>query len=271
VSFRTTRFASFPDYLVIQIKKFTFGLDWVPKKLDVSIEMPEELDISALQGTGLQEGEEEMPDIAPPLVTPDEPKGSLGFYGNEDDDSFCSPHFSSPTSPMLDESVIIQLVEMGFPMDACRKAVYYTGNSGVEAAMNWVMSHMDDPDFANPLVLPGSSGPGSTIACPDPPSEDSVATIVSMGFSRDQAMKALRATVRGTGDIREQGFSQEFSSSLSSSSFQNNSLERAVDWIFSHIDDLDAEAAMDISEGRSAAESISESVPVGPKVRDGPG
>ncbi|XP_032851570.2 ubiquitin carboxyl-terminal hydrolase 5 isoform X1 [Tyto alba] len=245
VALKTTRFASFPDYLVIQIKKFTFGLDWVPKKLDVSIEMPEELDISALQGTGLQDGEEEMPDIAPPLVTPDEPKGSLGFYGNEDDDSFCSPHFSSPTSPMLDESVIIQLVEMGFPMDACRKAVYYTGNSGVEAAMNWVMSHMDDPDFANPLVLPGSSGPGSTIACPDPPSEDSVATIVSMGFSRDQAMKALRAT--------------------------NNSLERAVDWIFSHIDDLDAEAAMDISEGRSAAESISESVPVGPKVRDGPG
>lgn len=53
--------------------------------------------------------------------------------------------------------------------------------------------------------------------------------------------------------------------------FQNNSLERAVDWIFSHIDDLDAEAAMDISEGRSAAESISESIPVGPKVRDGPG
>lgn len=50
-------------------------------------------------------------------------------------------------------------------------------------------------DFANPLVLPGSSGPGSTITCPDPPSEDSVATIVSMGFSRDQAMKALRATV----------------------------------------------------------------------------
>lgn len=33
VSSRTTRFASFPDYLVIQIKKFTFGLDWVPKKL----------------------------------------------------------------------------------------------------------------------------------------------------------------------------------------------------------------------------------------------
>lgn len=123
---------------------------------------------------------------------------------------------------MLDESVIIQLVEMGFPMDACRKAVYYTGNSGAEAAMNWVMSHMDDPgrqrwvagwdrasihplpqtlipststDFANPLILPGSSGPGSTSAAADPPPEDCVTTIVSMGFSRDQALKALRATV----------------------------------------------------------------------------
>lgn len=122
---------------------------------------------------------------------------------------------------MLDESVIVQLVEMGFPMDACRKAVYYTGNSGAEAAMNWVMSHMDDPgrqrwrtgragplpspkcfnpftptDFANPLILPGASGPGSTSAAADPPPEDCVTTIVSMGFSRDQALKALRATVR---------------------------------------------------------------------------
>lgn len=134
------------------------------------------------------------------------------------------PCFSA-AAPMLDESVIIQLVEMGFPMDACRKAVYYTGNSGAEAAMNWVMSHMDDPgrqgwgagagewgggqgqhlpqtleplpspDFANPLILPGSSGPGSTSAAADPPPEDCVTTIVSMGFSRDQALKALRATV----------------------------------------------------------------------------
>lgn len=30
---RTSRFASFPEYLVVQIKKFTFGLDWIPKKL----------------------------------------------------------------------------------------------------------------------------------------------------------------------------------------------------------------------------------------------
>ncbi|XP_041125466.1 ubiquitin carboxyl-terminal hydrolase 5 isoform X1 [Polyodon spathula] len=248
---KTTRFASFPDYLVIQIKKFTFGLDWVPKKLDVSIEMPDSLDVSSLRGAGLQPGEEELPDLAPPsLITPDvEVKGSLGgFLSNtEEDDSLCSPLLSTPNSPVLDESVITQLAEMGFPVEACRKAVFYTGNTGVEAAMNWVMTHMDDPDFSAPLVLPGFSPAPTDMPTPQgtpdpPPSEEHLATIISMGFSRDQASRALKAT--------------------------SNSLERAVDWIFSHIDDLDA---MDISEGRSAAESVSESVPAGPRVRDGEG
>lgn len=32
-SLRTSRFSSFPEYLILQIKKFTFGVDWVPKKL----------------------------------------------------------------------------------------------------------------------------------------------------------------------------------------------------------------------------------------------
>lgn len=34
---RTSRFASFPEYLVVQIKKFTFGLDWIPKKLGMRL------------------------------------------------------------------------------------------------------------------------------------------------------------------------------------------------------------------------------------------
>uniref|UniRef100_A0A3B3S9B0 Ubiquitin carboxyl-terminal hydrolase n=1 Tax=Paramormyrops kingsleyae TaxID=1676925 RepID=A0A3B3S9B0_9TELE len=176
---KTTRFASFPDHLVIQIKKFTFGLDWVPKKL----------------------------------------------------------------APVLDDSTVSQLCEMGFPLEACRKAVYYTGNTGIDAAMNWVMGHMDDADFSAPLVLPScSSTPGTTPT--EAVSEEHLATIVSMGFSRDQATRALRAT--------------------------SNVLERAVDWIFSHLDDLES---MEVSEGgRSAGESEgNREPPPGPRVRDGPG
>ncbi|XP_028984775.1 ubiquitin carboxyl-terminal hydrolase 5 isoform X1 [Betta splendens] len=238
---KTTRFASFSDYLVIQIKKFTFGLDWVPKKLDVSIDVPDTLDLSALRATGQQPGEELLPEVAPPpLMTPDvEVKGILGSHGNEEDDSLYSPLLS----PVLDDSTVSQLCEMGFPLEACRKAVYYTGNTGIDAAMNWIMSHMDDPDFSAPLVLPGcSSGPGTTPT--ESLSEEHLATIVSMGFSRDQATKALRAT--------------------------SNVLDRAVDWIFSHLDDLES---MDVSEGgRSAAESEGgRDPPPGPRVRDGEG
>ncbi|MED6263893.1 Ubiquitin carboxyl-terminal hydrolase 5 [Characodon lateralis] len=219
---KTTRFASFPDHLVIQIKKFTFGLDWVPKKLDVSIDVPDTLDLSALRATGQQPGEELLPEVAPPpLMTPD----------------------VEVKAPVLDDSTVSQLCEMGFPLEACRKAVYYTGNTGIDAAMNWIMSHMDDPDFSAPLVLPGSSsGPGTTPT--ESLSEEHLATIVSMGFSRDQATKALRAT--------------------------SNVLDRAVDWIFSHLDDLES---MDVSEGgRSAAESEGgRDPPPGPRIRDGPG
>uniref|UniRef100_A0A8D3E6B6 Ubiquitin carboxyl-terminal hydrolase n=1 Tax=Scophthalmus maximus TaxID=52904 RepID=A0A8D3E6B6_SCOMX len=241
---KTTRFASFPDHLVIQIKKFTFGLDWVPKKLDVSIDVPDTLDLSGLRATGQQPGEELLPEVAPPsLVTPDvEVKGILGYHGNEEDDSLYSPLLCQSVSPVLDDSTVSQLCEMGFPLEACKKAVYYTGNTGIDAAMNWIMGHMDDPDFSAPLVLPGcSSGPGTTPT--ESVSEEHLATIVSMGFSRDQATKALRAT--------------------------SNVLDRAVDWIFSHLDDLES---MDVSEGgRSAAESEGRDPPPGPRVRDGPG
>lgn len=219
---KTTRFASFPDHLVIQIKKFTFGLDWVPKKLDVSIDVPDTLDLNGLRATGQQPGEELLPEVAPPpLMTPD----------------------VEVKAPVLDDSTVSQLCEMGFPLEACRKAVYYTGNTGIDSAMNWIMTHMEDSDFAAPLVLPGcSSGPGTTPT--ESLSEDHLATIVSMGFSRDQATKALRAT--------------------------SNDLDRALDWIFSHLDDLDS---MDVSEGgRSAAESESgREPPPGPRVKDGPG
>lgn len=42
----------------------------------------------------------------------------------------------------------MQLAEMGFPLEACRKAVYYTGNMGPEMAFNWIIAHMEEPGKA---------------------------------------------------------------------------------------------------------------------------
>jgi len=61
-SCRFTRLATFPEYLVIQLKKFCLGEDWTPQKLDVSVDMPFDLDISALRAKGKQPEEVELPD-----------------------------------------------------------------------------------------------------------------------------------------------------------------------------------------------------------------
>lgn len=51
-------------------------------------------------------------------------------------------------APEIDEAAVMQLAEMGFPLEACRKAVYYTGNMGPEMAFNWIIAHMEEPGEA---------------------------------------------------------------------------------------------------------------------------
>ena len=38
------------------------------------------------------------------------------------------------------------LIEMGFPVNACKRAMYFC-DGNIEAAMEWLCSHMDDPDY----------------------------------------------------------------------------------------------------------------------------
>ena len=44
----------------------------------------------------------------------------------------------------IDEGLVSALVDMGFNLEGCRKAVYHTKNQGLEAAMEWVLQHMGD-------------------------------------------------------------------------------------------------------------------------------
>lgn len=47
--------------------KFGIGQDWVPMKYDISIDMPEILDLSVLKGFGPQQGEELLPETPAPV------------------------------------------------------------------------------------------------------------------------------------------------------------------------------------------------------------
>lgn len=69
-------------------------------------------------GKGLQPGEEELPN---------------------------APSGSAPSLPQFDAEAMIQLEDMGFPPVRCQKALLATGNSGAEAAMEWLFNHMEDP------------------------------------------------------------------------------------------------------------------------------
>lgn len=250
---KTSRFSSFPEYLVMQIKKFTFGVDWVPKKLDLAIDVPDFLDLNRLRATGLQAGEEELPDITPPIVLPEDTRDNS---------------MNSADSPEIDEVAAMQLAEMGFPLEACRKAVYYTGNMGPEMAFNWIIAHMEEPDFAEPLALPSymeplasSSGSLSLAATPldNQPPEESISILTSMGFPRSHTIQALKAT--------------------------NNNLERALDWIFTHPEEEESEPLSDMADtepnhnalpisnfNTNSDSTLSpEHDALGPRVKDGPG
>lgn len=183
---KTTRLSTFPDYLVIQLKKFTLREDWVPIKLDVAMDMPDILDIAPLRGAGPQPEEEPLPEL-------------VG---------------SPPPQPAYDENVLSQLQDMGFPLEACKRAIFFTHNSGVENATQWIMEHISDSDFSDPFVPPGRTTLGTEGACSFNPDPDALQFILSMGFTREQAIKALKAT--------------------------DNNPERATDWIFSHQEELNS-------------------------------
>lgn len=124
--FRITRLASFPDFLLVHLKKFAVKPDWTSIKLDVAVEMPDILDLSFLRGHGLQSTEKLLPEAT-----------------------------SAPPTIAYDQGLLRQLAEMGFPPEACKRALYFTENGGLEVASTWLMEHISDEDFSSPFVPPG--------------------------------------------------------------------------------------------------------------------
>ncbi|CAN1239309.1 Ubiquitin carboxyl-terminal hydrolase 14 [Linum grandiflorum] len=62
IAMKKAGLTSFPDYLVLHMRKFVMEEGWVPKKLDVYIDVPDIIDISHMRSKGLQPGEEILPD-----------------------------------------------------------------------------------------------------------------------------------------------------------------------------------------------------------------
>ncbi|CAM4904693.1 unnamed protein product [Rotaria socialis] len=158
---KTQRFLTFPDYFLIQLKKYTYNDDWTPRKIDVSMDVPDEIDLSSLRATGLLSGETPMPD--------DDEKATL------------------LPKEQINEDLLEQLVSMGFSIEGCKKALVNTGNNSIEAAMNWVFEHQVDPDFDTPYLVSNKSSTPTA-------DEESLGILMSMGVSRSHAIHALTET-----------------------------------------------------------------------------
>ncbi|CAK9160179.1 unnamed protein product [Ilex paraguariensis] len=165
VAIKTAGLTSFPDYLVLHMRKFVMEEGWVPKKLDVYVDVPEIIDISNMRSKGLQPGEELLPEVA---------------AGGEVESK----------QLLADEVIVSQLVSMGFNCLHCQKAAINTTNAGVEEAMNWLLSHMDDPDIDAPI----SKEAQSTEVLSSYVDQSKVDTLVSFGFEEEIARKALKAS-----------------------------------------------------------------------------
>ncbi|GMJ01489.1 ubiquitin-specific protease 14, TITAN6, TARANI, phosphate deficiency root hair defective1 [Hibiscus trionum] len=205
---KTAGLTSFPDYLVLHMRKFVMEAGWVPKKLDVYIDVPDIIDISHMHSKGLQPGEELLPEAAP--------EGE-----------------AESSHPVANEAIVSQLASMGFNQLHCQKAAINTSNAGVEEAMNWLLSHMDDPDIDAPISH-GAKGAETSI------DQSAVDTLVSFGFQEEVARMALKTS---GGDI-----------------------ERATDWIFNN-PNLCAASAM----GMMNTSSNSTPTPVDAGLPDGGG
>lgn len=173
-------FKTFPAVLAVNARRFEI-VNWVPTKIDVPVVVGDGgFDMDIYKSEGLQNGEELLPE------------------GTENS----SPQF------VPNEGALSQLEAMGFPRVRCEKALHATGNSDSEAAMNWLFSHMEDPDIDTPLDLGGGGGQQTGGTSIDP---ESIEMLGAMGISAPQARKALKET---GGDVT-----------------------RALDWVFSHPDD----------------------------------
>ncbi len=213
---RRTRLATMPRYLAVQLARFRVGANWVPTKLDVLVDAPERLSLEHLRAAGPQPGEAPLP------PDPEEPAAG----GAATAPAAAAPAAPAPLAP--DEGIVASLVAMGFSENGSRRAAVATRNAGAEASMEWVLAHMEDADFNDPLPPPGAAAAahagGSSAAAAAEPDPEKVAMLEGMGFSARAAAAALRAC--------------------------HGALERAADWLFTR-DDLDAAVA----EAESAADA----------------
>lgn len=198
---KRSRLSTFPPYLVMKLGRYYVDKTWTIRKISAPVAVPEVLDLTSWRASPPADSEVLIPDgdVAP-----------------------LSSNSNTPNS-----EVVAQLSSMGFSEVAAGKAALATGNSDPEAAMNWLLEHMEDPDINTPA--PSAATPANASGA----NEEDIGTLMSLGYSKAQVERALGET----------NYNVE---RLVSSIYTIDHTFRAADWLFSHPEELDA--MMDVTE-----------------------
>ena len=62
-----------------------------------------------------------------------------------------APESQAAVKPKPDEAVVALLISRGFQTNGARRSALAVGNAGADAAFEWAIAHVDDPDFSDPL------------------------------------------------------------------------------------------------------------------------
>ena len=200
--------------------------DWTQKKIDAQVPFPQLLDLSTpIQGS---DGISLLP-----------PGGIIGLQPGEaplpeesSPPSLSSSSSSSSSPFQFDQELLASLTSFGFPLGACKRAMVSVvpRGGGAEEAVEWLTSHIEDENFGNDYVEEDSQAAAEASVSTDSNAAQ-VATLCEMGFSEAAVRSALAKC--------------------------SNSVERAMDWLFSHPEGGEAPPAD--APGSSTASSSSNS------------
>ncbi|KAF2073334.1 hypothetical protein CYY_005352 [Polysphondylium violaceum] len=162
-----------------------------------------------------------------------------GFGKQDNEEELPEDNGGGNDEPEFDQAILDFLLSMDFPLVRCKKALVATGGKDAEAAMEWIFKHTDDPDID---VEPTPKPKTNTTSSQPTFSQDSIDSLCSMGFTEKQVKHALKNT--------------------------SGNVERAGDWLFSHMDELDSITEENVVAPSSSSSS---STTAASKLKDGSG
>lgn len=121
---------------------------------------------------------------------------------------------------------------MGLSELHAKHALYNSGGKDADLAVTWYFTNTDHPDLNKPLLVKKSKPGNANAADAGGPPQDLIDQMVMMGLPPKKSKKALKNC--------------------------DNNLERALDWAFSHMGEVDSDSDQPAADGDGDSQMIVE-------------